>query len=575
MTRSIGLAACLALCLVLAAGPVNGAENEQWEPLFNGRNLDGWTRRGGEAKYKAVDGVIVGTTVPDTPNSFLCTDRLFGDFILELEFNVDPGLNSGVQIRSESHRAYRDGRVHGYQVEIDPSERAYSGGIYDEARRGWLFRPEGNEAAKKAFKQGDWNQYRIEAIGDSIKTWLNGVQVADLTDSMTPIGFIALQVHSTDSDRPLQVRWRNIRIQDLHGHTSGWIHFDQDLDGELDTALPLQDLDRRWDEMHFEHPYMGDWQVEGSTDSPISAAQVIALGRGKYRVNLLQEFDSRAKPVWVMNGRDGFTGHTPGGHSILFRSGDWFGMIQDSSLVDNRFTVGNNVLTVEKEGEDGWSSEMKRVKRSSPTLGAEPPAGAVVLFDGANLDEWWTAKNKPAGWKIVEGGAVEIAPGSGSIVTKRKFADVKLHMEFRTPFMPTARGQGRGNSGVYIQDRYEVQILDSYGLEGRDNECGGVYQVAAPRVNMCAPPMQWQTYDITFQTARVDSDGAKTRNARMTVVHNGVTIHEDLEIPGPTGGSRNKKEISEPDIILLQDHGNRVQYRNIWAVDGSWDLRGY
>ncbi|MCK5557939.1 MAG: DUF1080 domain-containing protein, partial [Candidatus Hydrogenedentes bacterium] len=129
------------------------------------------------------------------------------------------------------------------------------------------------------------------------------------------------------------------------------------------------------------------------------------------------------------------------------------------------------------------------------------------------------------------------------------------------------KGQGRGNSGVYLQGRYEVQILDSYGLESKDNECGGIYKVGAPIVNMCAPPMQWQTYDITFHTPRFDSSGAKTRNARVTVVHNGVTIHEDLEIPGPTRGSRNKKETSEPGPILLQEHGNPVQYRNIWAVD--------
>jgi len=520
ITGLIRLAACLAVCLVFAAGE---AESEEWESLFNGRNLEGWTRRGGEAKYRAVDGVIVGTTVPDTPNSFLCTDRLFGDFILELDFNVDPGLNSGVQIRSESYRAYRNGRVHGYQVEIDPSERAYSGGVYDEAQRGWLADLSDNEAARKAFKQGEWNHFRIEAKGDSIKTWLNGVQAADINDSWTPVGFIALQVHSTDSDKPLQVRWRNIRIQDL---------------------------DRYSRALHFRDPHMGDWQVDGSDDFPVKAAQVIALGRGKYKINLLEEFDSRAAPIMVMNGRA-----SPNGKVVTFRSGEWSGRIEGGRL------------TGTKEGEGAILLEMAKVERLSPTLGAKPPSGAVVLFDGTNLDEWQKRDGKLARWEFVKGGEMTIVPETGSIGTKRKFADFKLHMEFRTPFMPTARGQGRGNSGVYIQDRYEVQILDSYGLEGRDNECGGVYQVAAPRINMCAPPMQWQTYDITFRTPRFDSSGAKTRNALLTVVHNGVTIHEDLEIPGPTGGSRNKKETSDPDIILLQDHGNRVQFRNIWAVD--------
>jgi len=186
-----------------------------WRDLFDGKSLTGWTQRGGKANYSVEDGAIVGTTVPRTPNSFLCTDKMYSDFILELDFEVDPSLNSGVQIRSKSIKEYKNGRVHGYQVEIDPSERAWTGGIYDEARRGWLCDLKDNEAARKAFKNGQWNHFRIEAIGDSIKTWLNGVAAADLKDSMTRVGFIALQVHSTKSKKPLQVRWRNIRIQEL------------------------------------------------------------------------------------------------------------------------------------------------------------------------------------------------------------------------------------------------------------------------------------------------------------------------------------------------------------------------
>ncbi|GAH63420.1 unnamed protein product, partial [marine sediment metagenome] len=153
-------------------------------------------------------------TVPGTPNSFLCTEKMFSNFILELEVKVDTALNSGIQIRSSSFEEYRNGRVHGYQVEIDPSERAWSGGIYDEARRGWLYDLQKNEAARKAFKNGEWNHYRIEAIEDSIRTWVNGVPAADLVDSMTATGFIALQVHNSRIEG-LKVRWRNIRIQDL------------------------------------------------------------------------------------------------------------------------------------------------------------------------------------------------------------------------------------------------------------------------------------------------------------------------------------------------------------------------
>ena len=168
-------------------------------------------------------------------------------------------------------------------------------------------------------------------------------------------------------------------------------------------------------------------------------------------------------------------------------------------------------------------------------------------------------------WKLADG-AMEVAAGTGSIVTKKKFKDFKLHIEFRTPFMPEARGQGRGNSGVYLQGRYEVQVLDSYGLESKDNECGGIYQVGAPLVNMCAPPMQWQTYDITYHAPRFDEAGKKVKNAVVTVLHNGVVIHDNKEIPRPTGGALDANE-NEPGAIYLQDHGNPVQYRNIWVVE--------
>jgi len=187
----------------------------QWVEIFNGKDLAGWEQLNGTAKYEVQDGVIVGTTVRGSANSFLCTKKHYSDFILELEFKVDPELNSGVQIRSNSFKDYRNGRVHGYQVEIDPSARAWSAGVYDEARRGWLNDLKDNEAARKAFKQGQWNHVRVEAVGDSIKTHLNGVPAADFEDSMTAVGFIGLQVHSNKKDEPLQVRWRNIRIKDL------------------------------------------------------------------------------------------------------------------------------------------------------------------------------------------------------------------------------------------------------------------------------------------------------------------------------------------------------------------------
>lgn len=210
-------------------------------PLFNGRDFSGWVQRGGNAFYTVEGDEIVGTSRPDTPNSFLCTEKIYGDFILEYEFKVDPRLNSGVQIRSNSLTtattlAWEDrtitipaGRVHGYQVEIDPDlprQRMWSAGIYDEARRGWLFPAKDNATQQAAFsaqglrifKPGDWNHVRVVAVGDSIKTWLNGVPCADIHDSMTSHGFIALQVHGIGNNKAkdgAQVRWRNLRLTDL------------------------------------------------------------------------------------------------------------------------------------------------------------------------------------------------------------------------------------------------------------------------------------------------------------------------------------------------------------------------
>lgn len=198
----------------IALSSTSFAAAENWENLFDGKTLDGWVQRNGKAKYAVEDGMIVGTTVLNTPNSFLCTEKNYTDFILELEFLVEPGMNSGIQIRSHSWKHYKDYRVHGYQVEIDTSDRAWSAGIYDEARRGWLFPLKDKPKARKAFKQNEWNHYKIEAIGDRIRTWINGVPAADLQDDMTSTGFIALQVHgSKQADK--KIKWRNIRIQDL------------------------------------------------------------------------------------------------------------------------------------------------------------------------------------------------------------------------------------------------------------------------------------------------------------------------------------------------------------------------
>lgn len=188
---------------------------QTWEPLFNGKNLNGWKRLNGKAEYKVENNAIVGYTKVNTPNTFLVTKKNYGDFILELDFKVDDAMNSGIQFRSESKKDYQKGRVHGYQYEIDPSKRAWSGGVYDEARRNWIYPLTKNPKAQTAFKSGAWNKVRIECLGNSIRTWLNGVACANLWDDATLSGFIALQVHTIGDDASMAgktVAWRDIRI---------------------------------------------------------------------------------------------------------------------------------------------------------------------------------------------------------------------------------------------------------------------------------------------------------------------------------------------------------------------------
>lgn len=220
--------------------------------------------------------------------------------------------------------------------------------------------------------------------------------------------------------------------------------------------------------------------------------------------------------------------------------------------------------------------DISDLKLSKPADGVDvksvpAPKDAVVLFDGKNLDRWIGRNGKPAEWKLVDGGAVQVQPGKGDIITKDKYdGSFKLHVEFRVPYMPKSNGQGRGNSGVYLQGRYEVQVLDSYGLKSRDNDCGGIYTVAAPKVNACKAPTVWQSYDIEF-TAPQCTDGKISAPGRMTVYHNGVKIHDDVKlakdgkpVTNTTAGLGG--DPCTPGPILLQDHGNPVQYRNIWLV---------
>lgn len=198
----------------LTVAPFVSAGEQGWVSLFNGKDLEGWQQINGLAKYEAVDGTIVGTTAPNSPNSFLCTKKLYGDFELEFDVKVDKELNSGVQIRSNSSKEYHNGRVHGYQVEI--AVGGFSGGIYDEARRNkFLNADPSGDKFRRLLKENDWNHYRVVCQGDHLQTWVNGVQVTDLHDGMTKSGFLGLQVHGVGKRTdPLKVQWRNLRLRE-------------------------------------------------------------------------------------------------------------------------------------------------------------------------------------------------------------------------------------------------------------------------------------------------------------------------------------------------------------------------
>lgn len=286
--------------------------------------------------------------------------------------------------------------------------------------------------------------------------------------------------------------------------------------------------------------YLGELNDERGTNK--LGMQVIALGDGEFQA--VAYLGGLPGDGWSRGDRKSVGEGKIEGDTIKFHD-------LNSSAIATAVFKGDEVK-VDRNGTP--AAELKKVNRKSPTLGAKPPKDAIVLFDGSSVSEW-------EGGEIVEKDLL----AATNPTTKKKFGDHHLHIEFRTPFMPGARGQGRGNSGVYVQGRYECQVLDSFGLEGENNECGGIYQIAKPAVNMCFPPLAWQTYDIDFTAAKYDADGKKTKNPRVTIKHNGVTIHDDLELTRGTPG--HDPEGPDPDSLYLQNHGNPVVFRNIWVVE--------
>ena len=283
-----------------------------------------------------------------------------------------------------------------------------------------------------------------------------------------------------------------------------------------------------------------DFLIQGEYEGPIGSgsaagAQVVALGDGKFDIVLFAKgLPGSGADLTRVPAR----GETKNGATLL--EGMAFkGKIEGREL--------SGVL-------DNVELKLQRIERQSPTMGAKPQKGAIVLFDGTNTDQW------------VNGRIQEQNLLAAGTRTKGSFKNYTLHAEFRTPFMPHDRGQARGNSGLYCNDQYEFQILDSFGLSGENNECGGYYSFAKPKLNMCLPPLLWQTYDIEFAMAEFDAEGNRTRPATATVRLNGVIVHDHYEIPKFNGGGGLADE-SKPGPIYLQDHGNPVHFRNIWLLE--------
>jgi hypothetical protein len=293
-----------------------------------------------------------------------------------------------------------------------------------------------------------------------------------------------------------------------------------------------------------------DFKIQGEYVGTVNdqkvAAQVIADGDGAFTVRLLRG----GLPGDGWDGKTQMKGKAKTANGkVTFEA-----TMQDGPTIKG--DIGDGTLVGVDNG--GKKGELRRVVRHSPTEGAKPPAGATVLFDGKSADAWDHGK--------IENGLLSVLVPGGQ-TSKQKFGDFTAHVEFILPYMPKSKGQARGNSGVYLQGRYEVQVLDSFALKGANNECSGVYTIAAPSVNMCYPPLQWQTYDIDFTAAKFGSDGKKTANARLTLKHNGVTVHDNIEIGHVTGGNL-IKESADPGPFHLQNHGgDPVYYRNIWVVE--------
>ncbi|MHC4251143.1 MAG: family 16 glycoside hydrolase, partial [Planctomycetota bacterium] len=495
-----------------------------FRPLFNGKDLTGWKAR--PRSWVAKDGNLERKSTGD-----IWTEAEFGDFVLDFEFMLSRYAKSGVLIRGGGAD---DRKNPGIEIEIVDASRKRKPTKTDCGALYGCMAPS-ESVAKKA---GEWNRMVITAEGSKVRVALNGKQIidADLDDwdklrrnpdksfnrypkalkDMPRSGRIGLQSKSG------KVIFRNIRVKGGGGGGGG-------------GSAELRKVDA------FAGEYSGKLGLPGATDGV--TARVVPQGGGNYKVVL--EAGGAGGLRFELGGR-------AEGEKLAF-SGNVEGMSLKGELAGDRLVIGAM----------GERFEFAPSGRRSPTLGAAPPPGAIVLLPfgkGAPSLEAWQNRN----WQALPDGSMQVRKGDNR--TRREFGDVQIHLEFMTPYMPDARGQKRGNSGIYIQDRYEIQVLDSFGLVSKDNDCGGIYKTAVPKVNACLPPLTWQTYDITFHAPGLGGGGNVTKPVEVTVIHNGATIHERQVVPKPTGGAVSQTPVAKAPI-RLQDHGNPVRYRNIWVVE--------
>ena len=577
LMRTIAVAA-----LVLAVGLSQASAAEDgWVKLFNGRNLEGWKKLGGEAEYTVEDGAIVGRSVPNTENTFLCTKHLYSDFVLKFQVKlVDNALNSGVQIRSNSLPSYRNGRVHGYQVEIEPNPSAdagykplgEAGYIYDEARRGWL--TEDRSKNRMAFKNGEWNDVKVRCEGNRIQTWVNGKQIEDLRDDMTRTGFIGLQVHGVgDREEPLEVRWRDIKLKRLDADQWESMFDGESLEGWFnpydwgEASVKNGEIHLKAERKFFlvsEGTY-GDFAFEAEVKLPDRHSNSGLQFRSNAKKNRVWGYQAEVDPSdrqWAGGlydeGRRGWLNPLKGNPvaQAAFEPDDWntyrvechgdhieiyVNGVRTTNYRDPMDASGHFAL--QHHGEEGKLYRFRNIRVKSMGEHAWTP-----IFDGESFDGWHA---RPGGeWEIedgvLSGHNTEDDSRHGLMVTDEEYSDFTVRQKFQVE---------QGNSGFYfraeeVDDPVHIKGFQAE-VEQADN-VGGLYETAGrgwvvkpdPKVvEKAYKPDDWNQMTVSA-------------HGKWIVVH--LNGHKTAELKGDVGRMKGH--------LALQLHGNQnvtVRFKDI------------